>query len=105
MAGSVTQKFIGSKRMASAKSDGKSSASSSVSKKPRYPLFAMCIDNRGYEGSLLVGKVYQVVRPSPGDGPRDLRVVDEEAEDYLYPADQFVPVELSARGKRALVAR
>jgi hypothetical protein len=65
----------------------------------------MCIDNRGYEGSLLVGKVYQIVRPLPGDGRKDVRVVDEEAEDYLYPADQFVPVELSARGKRALVVK
>jgi hypothetical protein len=91
--------------MASAKSVGKLSASSNASKRPRYPLFAMCIDNRGYEGSLLVGKVYQIVRPLPGDGRKDVRVVDEEAEDYLYPADQFVPVELSARGKRALVVK
>jgi hypothetical protein len=59
-----------------------------------YPALAICIDNRGNEASFLKGKVYQIVEPCPGDGPRDVRVIDEEREDYLYSADQFVMIEL-----------
>jgi hypothetical protein len=33
-----------------------------------------------------------------------LRVVDEDAEDYLYDARQFVPIELPARAKALLAA-
>jgi hypothetical protein len=64
----------------------------------------MCIDNRGYEVSLVVGKVYQIVKPEPNDGPRDVRVIDEEGEDYLYGADEFVPLNLPTKAKRAVLA-
>jgi len=63
----------------------------------------MCIENRGYEGSLYVGKVYQVIRPEPHDGPSDVRVIDEEGEDYLYSTGQFVPVALPPAAKRAVL--
>jgi len=33
-----------------------------------------------------------------------VRVVDESGEDYLYPANYFVPVELSREAERALSA-
>ena len=71
--------------------------------KRRYPWFAMCIDNRGCEASLCVGKVYQVIRPEPHDSPNDVRVVDEEGEDYLYAARQFVPVMLPPAARRAVL--
>jgi len=63
----------------------------------------MCIANRGHEASLYIGKVYQVIRPEPHDGPNDLRVIDEEGEDYLYAARQFVPVALPPAAKRAVL--
>jgi len=100
MAGSEMQKSIGSRRTALGKSAGRSSAS--LNGKRRYPWFAMCIDNVGNAGSLIVGKVYKVIRPEPNDGRGDLRVIDEEGEDYLYSVDQFVPVELPPKGRRAL---
>jgi len=56
--------------------------------------FAVCIRNKGYEASLEINKIY-VVEPDPDaskDG--DIRVVDESGEDYLYPADWFVAVEI-----------
>ena len=56
--------------------------------------FAVCIQNRGYEVSLERHKLY-VVRPDAAahrDG--DLRVVDESGEDYLYPAEWFVLIEV-----------
>jgi len=65
-------------------------------------MFALCINNRGYEGSLLVGKVYKIIKPEQNDRPGDLRVVDEEGEDYLYSADRFVPIELPPQARRAL---
>ena len=61
------------------------------------------MDNRGNEMSLLMGKVYQVVKPERNDGPRNLRVIDEEGEDYLYSAKQFVPLELPLKARRALL--
>jgi hypothetical protein len=76
----------------------------SSSRKRRYPCFAVCIDNTGNEGSLRVGKVYQVVKPERHDGPNDVRVIDEEGEDYLYSAEQFVPVTLPPEAKRAVIS-
>jgi len=32
----------------------------------------------------------------------DLRVIDESGEDYLFPADYFIPIELSRTIVRAL---
>lgn len=62
----------------------------------------MCVKNTGVEASLLVGKVYKVIRPAVNDGPRDVRVIDEEMEDYLYPSTFFVEIEVPARARRAL---
>lgn len=33
-----------------------------------------------------------------------IRVIDESGEDYLYPADYFVPLELPREAERALSA-
>jgi hypothetical protein len=54
--------------------------------------------------SLMLGKAYRVVRPQRDD-PRDMyRVIDEEAEDYLYDRRQFVPVDLPLRARKLLAA-
>lgn len=56
--------------------------------------FAVCIKNKGYEASLERNKIY-VVEPDPdAEKDGDLRIVDESGEDYLYPADWFVAVEV-----------
>lgn len=89
------------KRTESEKSNGKSSASSSHKK---YPYLAVCIDNRGSEASLQVGKIYQIVKPDPHDGSLDVRVIDEEGEDYLYARDQFVAVDLPPKARRRLLS-
>jgi hypothetical protein len=62
----------------------------------------MCVDNSGYEVSLQTGKVYQVIAPAPNDWPNWWRVIDEEGEDYLYPAKRFERVELPRRAQRAV---
>jgi hypothetical protein len=61
------------------------------------------VDPDGNEGSVMPGRIYQVIRPEPNDWPTWLRVIDEEGEDYLYPAKSFVPVELPPRARRAVV--
>jgi hypothetical protein len=52
---------------------------------------------------LKLGKVYAVVKSEPNDRPYDLRVIDEEGEDYLYPAKSFVPVDLLPKARRAVI--
>lgn len=68
----------------------------------RYPILAICVDNRGNECSLLKGKVYQIIEPQPGDRPYDVRVIDEEQEDYLYSAKRFVPIQLAPKDRRVV---
>lgn len=56
--------------------------------------FAVCVRNKGYEASLERNKIY-VVRPdAEAEKDGDIRIVDESGEDYLYPADWFVAVEV-----------
>jgi hypothetical protein len=54
--------------------------------------FAQCIRNGEYEGDLIVGKVYRVVKPKSNDRPSDIRILDESGADYLYPQGWFVLV-------------
>lgn len=56
--------------------------------------FAVCVRNRGYEASLGRNKIYVVLPDGEAGKGGDLRVVDESGEDYLYPADWFVAVEV-----------
>lgn len=51
----------------------------------------VCIWNKGYEGDLELYKTYEQL-PDPDAEPDGLiRVIDEDGEDYLYPADWFCP--------------
>ena len=65
--------------------------------------FAVCIHNGEYEIDLVVGKIYRVVRPKRNDRPSDIRARDESGEDYLYPRNWFVPIELPLKAKKALI--
>jgi hypothetical protein len=56
--------------------------------------FVVCIKNGGYPASLELRKIYQVIPDARAVEHRLIRVVDESGEDYLYPADYFVPIEL-----------
>lgn len=56
--------------------------------------FAVCVRNEGYEASLELHKIYQVVSDPQAESEGDLRVIDESGEDYLYPADWFVAIEV-----------
>ena len=57
-------------------------------------LFAVCVNNTEYPASLELHKIYQVIPDEEAANDRDMRVIDESGEDYLYPAEWFVLVEL-----------
>jgi hypothetical protein len=62
--------------------------------------FLLCVSNESYPASLEVRKVYQAL-PDPVAASRGfVRVIDESGEDYLYPSDRFVAVELPQAAAR-----
>jgi hypothetical protein len=64
----------------------------------------LCLRNDGYEVSLERRKIYQVVPDRDAGIHRQLRVVDESGEDYLYPAEFFAPIALPLALRRAVLA-
>lgn len=56
--------------------------------------FVLCVKNDEYEASLERRKVYESVPDVLAQQRGFLRVIDESGEDYLYPRDYFVPIEL-----------
>ncbi|HTR01472.1 MAG TPA: hypothetical protein VMH83_15850 [Candidatus Acidoferrum sp.] len=53
------------------------------------PDFAVCIRNIGYEASLELRKIYQVLPDDQAIKLGRIRVIDESGEDYLFPEDFF----------------
>lgn len=64
----------------------------------------MCVRNDGYEASLDIGKVYVTHPDVKATKFGRVRIVDNEDEDYLYPVEYFMPVELSKSAKDAASA-
>ncbi len=62
-----------------------------TNRKARYLL---CVKNAGYEASLGRRKVYRALPNAKALSHGLVRVIDESGEDYLYPADLFVAIEL-----------
>jgi hypothetical protein len=66
--------------------------------------FVVCLNNEGYEVSLERRKIYRVL-PDPEAGKhRQIRVIDESGDDYLYPQSYFAPIELPQAIRRAVLA-
>jgi len=98
----MKQKSTGLKRMGLADGIGRSkNASGSGARK--YPYLAICVHNTGNTASLERGKAYRIIKPLPTDPPQHIRVIDEENEDYLYPADWFVPIEVPLAARRSVL--
>jgi len=62
--------------------------------------YAICIENRRAD-DLQVCKVYRVLPDKAAAATGYTRVIDDSGEDYLYPSEYFVPVELPPKAKRA----
>jgi hypothetical protein len=56
--------------------------------------YVVCIHNEESEHSLELRKIYEVLDDAVAAKHNMLRVIDEEDEDYLYPAAWFLPIEL-----------
>ena len=63
----------------------------------------VCIDNKGNEASLEQWKIYQSLPDEEAEKHQEIRVIDEEGEDYLYPADCFSPVFLDESVAKTLI--
>jgi hypothetical protein len=56
--------------------------------------YAVCITNKGNEASLERNKLYVLLPDRQAQADGLVRVIDEDGEDYLYPAVWFVAVEV-----------
>ena len=70
-------------------------------RKPK-PSYVLCIDDGGYPCSLEVRKVYVTVPDARAARDQYIRVIDETGEDYLYPAQLFVPIEVPPKATTVL---
>ena len=62
----------------------------------------ICIENRGYEASLEIRKIYEVLIDREAERHRQIRVIDESGEDYLYPEYYFAPIRLPSATKEKI---
>lgn len=54
--------------------------------------FVICVKNRENEASLEPRKIYEVVEDAFAKEKNLIRIIDESGEDYLFPADYFMPI-------------
>ena len=66
--------------------------------------FVACVKNKGYEVSLELRKIYQVLPDVDAVKHRQLRDIDESGDDYLYPANYFAPIELPDPVRKAVLS-
>jgi hypothetical protein len=64
--------------------------------------FVICISNEGYPASLEVRKIYEVVADGSAGEHGLIRVIDESGEDYLYPHNHFISIDLPQSIEKAL---
>ena len=62
----------------------------------RNATFAVCVDTGNYPVSLERWKIYRVLPDDMAERHRQLRVVDESGQDYLYPKEFFTHIDLPA---------
>lgn len=67
------------------------------------PRFVLCIRKEDCE-DLEPRKIYQVLPDEASAADGYIRVIDESGEDYLYPQDYFVAIELPQAAQKALLS-
>jgi hypothetical protein len=65
------------------------------------PRFILCIDEADCD-DLQKGKVYRVLADAKAGREGLVRVIDESGEDYLYPEERFVAIEIPPKALEAL---
>ena len=66
--------------------------------------YALCINNKDYEASLIPRKIYEIIPDERAKKDDFVRVIDESGEDYLYHNSHFVLLELPIEVEKALVS-
>src|SRR5947209_7405944 len=66
--------------------------------------FVLCVGNKRYPASLELRKVYRLLPDDRATKHRQVRVIDESGEDYLYPEEYFVPIKLPPVAEKAVLA-
>lgn len=72
-----------------------------MKKSPQHQ-FAICL-RADEEDMLTPRRIYEVLPDESAAKSNYLRVIDDEGEDYLYPADNFVLVEFAPNVEHALL--
>lgn len=72
-----------------------------LTKKKTAPKFVICID-KGDEDLLTPRKIYEVLSDENSERSGYLRIIDDEGEDYLYPAKYFIFVVFTPEVSRAI---
>jgi hypothetical protein len=62
--------------------------------------YLLCVNNEAYPASLEVRKVYKALPDDIAASRGFVRVIDESGEDYLFPSDCFVAVDLPREAAR-----
>jgi hypothetical protein len=57
--------------------------------------YLLCVSNKGHEASLIPMKVYKQISDSKSERNEMVRVIDEDGEDYVFPARMFVVARFS----------
>ena len=65
-------------------------------------MFVVCVKNEGYAVSLELRKIYETIPDDRAADHQMIRVVDESGEDYLYPSDFFIPIDLPKTIEQAI---
>lgn len=65
--------------------------------------YVICVKNLEAD-DLQLRKIYEVLLDESADQDGYIRIVDDSGEDYLYPADYFVPVSLPRLIEKAVFA-
>jgi len=65
--------------------------------------FMICVGNSGYEASLEIRKLYEMIPDQEAEHHNQVRIIDESGEDYLYPADFFAAIRLPVETRSRIV--
>jgi hypothetical protein len=65
--------------------------------------FVVCVKNRGYKASLELRKIYLMIPDEDAASTGHVRIVDESGEDYMYPSEWFIAIELPKAVTKALL--
>jgi hypothetical protein len=71
--------------------------------KPQTKRLVVCVKNQGYEASLETRKIYVALRDTAAEKHGLVRIIDESADDYLYPKSFFRPIALPGSLKKAVL--